>query len=204
VGLALHLYDGDFQGKLPDAGQTYDFNSQFSPENPLKVLRSYLGAKNPNDPVAAYTCPTAKKSPVLYYWPTKVSNTRFLISTVVLDRGVGKLRNPSRTVFIQEAWYLMNTSFDDPRRVGPAGSDAYSYWHENTPSAQDDWSGPPGIEHYSSVHNEGGNLIFSDGHAEYRKYRRISSLDFGLVDANGNDSLWQPAESHSRATYYYK
>ena len=110
----------------------------------------------------------------------------------------------SRTVFIQEAWCLMNTSFDDPRRVGPAGSDAYSYWHENTPSAQDDWSGPPGIEHYSSVHNEGGNLIFSDGHAEYRNYRRISSLDFGLVDANGNDFPWQPAESHSRATYNYK
>ena len=48
-----------------------------------------------------------------------------------------------------------------------------------------------------------GNLFFSDGHVEYKKTIRTSSYDFGLVDANGQDSLWQPSEPHSRAPYYY-
>ena len=48
------------------------------------------------------------------------------------------------------------------------------------------------------------DLIFCDGHAEYRKNKQTSSLDWGLVGANGNDSPWQPDEAHSRATYFYK
>src|SRR6266404_4387562 len=47
VGIALHMYDTDYNGKLPNpaANQTYDFDNQNAPENPLKVLRPYLGHK---------------------------------------------------------------------------------------------------------------------------------------------------------------
>src|SRR5436189_3834776 len=50
VGIALHMYDTDF-GKLPNpnANQTYDFNNQNAPDNPLKAVRPYVGAKNPGD-----------------------------------------------------------------------------------------------------------------------------------------------------------
>src|SRR5438552_16420723 len=47
VGIALHMYDLDFNGKLahpnPFENQTYDFNNQYAHENPLKAFRPYLG-----------------------------------------------------------------------------------------------------------------------------------------------------------------
>ena len=48
VGFALYMYDSD-NGKLPNPGgnQTYDFNNQFADDNPLKAVRSYVGANNP-------------------------------------------------------------------------------------------------------------------------------------------------------------
>ena len=47
VGVALYMYDSD-NGKPPNPGdnQTFDFNNQFAPDNPLKAIRPYLGAKN--------------------------------------------------------------------------------------------------------------------------------------------------------------
>src|SRR3954451_993623 len=49
VGQALHMYDNDFNGKLPnpDENNTFDFNSEFAKDNPLKCLRPYVGAKDP-------------------------------------------------------------------------------------------------------------------------------------------------------------
>ena len=36
-------------------------------------------------------------------------------------------------------------------------------------------------ENLSNVHNQGGNLIYVDGHAEYKKYLKLRSSDFGLL-----------------------
>ena len=52
--------------------------------------------------------------------------------------------------------------------------------------------------------NKAGNLISCDGHAEYKKNTRTSSLDWGLVDAAGRDSPYEPTEAHSRALYFYR
>jgi len=86
-----------------------------------------------------------------------------------------------------------------------AANQTYTQWHTWTASAGNEWSGPPGREHFNNLHEQGGNLIFSDGHAEYRKNKRTSSLDWGLVDATSRqDSVWQPNEPHSRAPYLYQ
>ena len=39
-------------------------------------------------------------------------------------------------------------------------------------------------EHYSTVHDNGGNLMFLDGHAEYRLGNTLTSTDFGLIPTN--------------------
>lgn len=86
----------------------------------------------------------------------------------------------------------------------PEGSgDNYTQWHTWTTSSSSEWSGTP-REHYNNLHEEGGNLISSDGHAEYKKNKQTSSLDFGLVDATGVDSSWKPTEAHSRAPYVFR
>ena len=54
------------------------------------------------------------------------------------------------------------------------------------------------------LHEKGGNLIHSDGHAEYKKNVKTSSMDWGLVDIYGKDSPYQPTEKHSRDPYFYR
>lgn len=204
VGLALHMYASDNNDRLPDpnANQTYDFNNPNAPDNPLKAFRPYIGANGRYAKTPVYICPTARPNPKAAYAPTDISDTDMLISQLVLDIGPGKLHNPARTVVIQENWSLMNPVWYEPEVVSKFAH-TYTQWHTWTASNASEWSGRP-REHYNNLHEDGGNLIFCDGHAEYKKNKQTSSLDFGLVDAQGKDSPWQPTESHSRATYYYR
>jgi prepilin-type processing-associated H-X9-DG protein len=159
-----------------------------------------VGVKNPLGAPEVYICPAAQRMTKATFAPTVYSCTDLIISQLVLDKGIDKMRNPTRTVFIQEHYVLMNLSGFEPEGSG----DTYTQWHTWTASSSSEWSGPPGREHYNNLHEQGGNLIFCDGHAEYKKNKQTSSLDWGLVGANGNDSPWQPDEAHSRATYFYK
>ena len=36
----------------------------------------------------------------------------------------------------------------------------------------------------------GGNLVYGDGHVEYKKLKKITSKDFGLKLANGQYGDW--------------
>jgi prepilin-type N-terminal cleavage/methylation domain-containing protein/prepilin-type processing-associated H-X9-DG protein len=199
VGLALHMYDSDF-GRLPNPGgnETFDFNNQFAENNPLKAIRPYVGAKDPSASTRVYVCPTARPNVKPAYQPTAISSTAMIISELVLAKGMTKLRNPARTVVVQENYCLMNPVWYEPEGSG----NEYTQWHTWTASSSSEWSGTP-REHYNNLHEQGGNLIWCDGHAEYRKNTRTSSLDFGLVDNAGRDSPYQPTEAHSRAGYFY-
>jgi prepilin-type N-terminal cleavage/methylation domain-containing protein len=200
VGLALYMYDSD-NGKLPNPGdnQTFDFNNQFAEDNPLKAIRPYVGANNPSQKTPVFICPTAQPSKKPGYVPTDISSTAMLISQLVLNKGMSKMRNPVRTVIVQENFCLMGAFWYEPEGSG----DNYTQWHTWTASSADEWDGIP-REHYNNLHEQGGNLISCDGHAEYKPNRKTSSLDLGLVDAQGKDSPWQPTEAHSRAPYYYR
>jgi prepilin-type processing-associated H-X9-DG protein len=116
--------------------------------------------------------------------------------------GPSKLRNPARTVVIQENWSLMHGSWYQPELENFAQK-TYTQWHTYETSGGQEWS-TEAREHFNNIHEGGGNLIFSDGHAEYKKNRDTSSLDFGLVDMTGRDSPWQPTVAHSRALYRYQ
>jgi prepilin-type N-terminal cleavage/methylation domain-containing protein/prepilin-type processing-associated H-X9-DG protein len=199
VGLALHMYDSDF-AKLPNpsGNETFDFNSQFAENNPLKAIRTYVGAKDPTATTRVYICPTARPNAKPAYQPTAISSTAMIISELVLAKGMTKLKNPARTVVVQENYCLMNPVWYEPEGSG----NEYTQWHTWTASSSSEWSGTP-REHYNNLHEQGGNLIWCDGHAEYRKNTRTSSLDFGLVDNAGRDSTYRPTEAHSRASYFY-
>jgi prepilin-type N-terminal cleavage/methylation domain-containing protein/prepilin-type processing-associated H-X9-DG protein len=203
VGIAMQLYDEDSSGKLPNPNDnnTFDFNNRFATDNPLKALRAYLGAQGTNAKTPVYICPTAQPSKKAAYAPTAISSTAIIVSQLVLNKGLGKLRNPGRTAVMQEHFCLMNAFWYEPEVTDNA--DTYTQWHTWTASNASEWSGTP-REHYNNLHEQGGNLIFCDGHAEYKRNKQTSSLDFGLVDTTGNDSPWQPNEAHSRATYYYR
>jgi prepilin-type N-terminal cleavage/methylation domain-containing protein/prepilin-type processing-associated H-X9-DG protein len=207
VGYALFMYDGD-NGKIPNATrpyETFDFNNVNAPDNPLKAIWSYVGVRGAlSDPPRVYICPGAQPSQKAGYAPTAFSSTTFMASQLVLDKGMSKMRNPARTVFLQETWCLFNCLIYEPECLQntDVSDPRYSQWHTYTASTSGYWGGPR--EHYNNLHEQGGNLSFCDGHAEYRKNRQTSSLDFGLVDSAGKDSPWEPTETHSRAIYYYR
>jgi len=200
VGTAFLIYRDDY-GKIVNYGgnDITDFNSQYAPANPLKALKPYVGVNNPVGAPAVYACPAAQRMKKPEYAPNAISCNNLMISQLVLIKGIDKVRTPTRTVFIQEHYVLMNLSSFEPEGSG----DLYTQWHTWTASSDMEWSGPPGREHYNNLHEQGGNLIWCDGHAEYKKNKKTSSLDWGLLDAKGNDSPWQPNEAHSRASYYY-
>ena len=207
VGFALFMYDSD-NGRMLNPtrpAETFDFNNVNAPENPLRAILPYVGVKNPNAPPRVYMCPGAQPSPKPAYAPTAVSSTDFMISQLVLDKGISKIRNPARTVFVQETYVLFNCLIYEPEcseNEDPSSGLWYSQWHTWTTSTSTYWDGPR--EHYNNLHEQGGNLSSCDGHAQYRKNTQTSSLDFGLVDSAGKDSAWQPTEAHSRADYYYR
>jgi len=204
VGIALHMYDTDYAGKLPNpnANQTYDFDNQNAPENPLKVLRPYCGHKKLGGTPQVYICPLAQPSTKGAYTPTVDSSTGLLFSQLIIDKSLGKIHFPSRTTVLQETFALFGVLWYEPETVSAAAG-TYTQWHTWTASNASEWDGIP-REHYNNLHQEGGNLIFCDGHAEYKQNKKTSSMDWGLVDSRGNDSPWQPSESHSRDTYIYR
>jgi prepilin-type processing-associated H-X9-DG protein len=52
-------------------------------------------------------------------------------------------------------------------------------------------------ENLSNVHFRGGNLVFADGHAEYRKYKDLRSGHFGLTP----DEPYEPTRDQSGRDY---
>jgi prepilin-type processing-associated H-X9-DG protein len=97
-----------------------------------------------------------------------------------MERKLSAIPNPSALVFLQESRDLISYCALRPGDVTAYGicPGKYSYWHysEGTP------------EQYSSTHFGGGNLVFTDGHVEFRKLNRIRSGDFGLMPGNDTQS----------------
>jgi prepilin-type N-terminal cleavage/methylation domain-containing protein len=205
IGAALHTYSGDFAERLPfiNENDTIDFNATNANDNILKLLRPYVAPENTESTPAVFICPGAKMGTKPPYEPTSISCTALIFSHLVLQKGLVKIHNPARTVVIQENYVLMNTIWYEPETVS-GSPDTYTQWHTWTASSNEEWSGPPGREHYNNLHDNGGNLVSCDGHAEYRQNKNTSSLDWGLLDARGLDSRWRPTETHSYALYYYR
>jgi hypothetical protein len=189
-------------GTANPANDTPYFNDRFNTTiSPLRAFGPYVGAKEPGTIIPVYNCPSVKLNPKPAYAATASSSCSMLISQLVMIKGPGKLVRPASTVAIQENFALMHGVWYEPEAVS-VSADTYTQWHTWTASSASEWSGTP-REHFNNNHEQGGNLVFSDGHAEYKKNKQTSSLDFGLVDTAGRDSPWQPTEAHSRATYRY-
>src|ERR1041385_3006565 len=127
VGFALHMYDTDYNGKLPNPQEnnTFDFNSQFANNNPLKAIRPYIGAKDPTAKTPVFICPTAQPSKKAGYAPTAISSSDLIPSELVMNKGMNKVHNPARTVIMQEHYVLMSQIWYEPEGDG----DSYTQWH---------------------------------------------------------------------------
>lgn len=193
IGIALILYEGDHKKLPPKASQVPDFMNPKAPgwqNNCLFAISPYLQGSARDRSSKIYACPSAKK-PGDGSDATTNSATGYLPNAVVMERPLDAIRQPSAVVFSQETIRLVSFTALRPA----AGSDfgmcpgQFTFWHVKL---------KPGLDWYSSLHNQGGNLLFVDGHAEYRKAAALRARDFGLVngssgkaddDHQSNDSL---------------
>jgi prepilin-type N-terminal cleavage/methylation domain-containing protein len=202
VGLALTMYVEDHNGNMPPITRAVvNFALPQAPDNFLKVLLPHVGSSaSTNAATPVYACPTLKPCPNPLYRPTRQSDSGNLANALVLQRKLAQIPNPTQIIVLQENWCRWNYLLNQPEGTD---ADGYTQWHTWTDvkDTSTGWSGKP-MEHFSNAHDGGGNLVHVDGHADYRKYRTLTSGDFGLLDpATKQSDGYQPNEAHSRKRY---
>ncbi len=180
IGLGLIMYETDNKKLPPSASQVYDFMNATAPgwqNNALYAIAQYLQGNQKNS-TRVYMCSTSLPGTGLLVPnnPTALSGTSFMPNAVVMEKKLSIIKNPSQLIFIQES--SVQISFcalrpaTGPEFGAPVG--VFTYWHDNLSI---------GKELYSSNHFQGGNLLFCDGHAEFRKATKLRSGNFGLSPA---------------------
>jgi prepilin-type N-terminal cleavage/methylation domain-containing protein/prepilin-type processing-associated H-X9-DG protein len=181
LGLAVQMYAQDYDDTLPiHLGDVNNFLADKAVANWAKCLSPYV--KN----TQIYSCPssvlppgsTPKNSPPPY---NSYQGNAVLLS--IKGTALARIPNPADIVFCQENYFNWTTIWNRPAQVklNPPG---FQYWH--LVDCRVAYIGPPVIspgcwEQYNSRHFQGGNIVFADGHAKFRKASTMRSGEFGLV-----------------------
>ena len=189
VGMALVLYQTEYERTPPKTQAVFDYASPESPDNVLKLLRPMVSADNPEAATPVYACPSLKPNPNPDYAPTRTSRTGYLANAVLLGRKAASIPTPGRLIVMQEGWSLSNHLWVQPEPISRSeaalqGQEAtlYQEWHMfASQSDHPSWFTLERREQTANVHKEGGSFIYADGHADYRKYWERESKDYGLV-----------------------
>ncbi len=208
VGLALMLYESDNQkltSQLPYSS-VWNFMLEASQgKSSLLLLAPYLtGGKAKYTPKdlgpRVYFCPSAEnpykgKIRTVPIAPTDVSDTSYVLNGVVMDRKLTAIPKPTDIIFLQEQRVRINLCLLRPAAgdgsTVPCSPKKYATWPGNYGGggeSQHTSVHPPGAKNIAS---RGGNLIFTDGHAQYRKNKDLRSGDFGLLPADDTTSVRQ-------------
>ncbi|MBI3415122.1 MAG: type II secretion system protein [Verrucomicrobia bacterium] len=186
VGLGLILYEDDFQ-RLPNTdSQVPDFAVNPQPSY-LKLLRPLLATDK------VFVCPSAKPSKNPGETPTTNSHTSYMGNAVVMGRKLEAIPNSSEIVFLQETLWDINVCALRPWKLNPAVDNSkseYTWWQDRQTY---------GFQLYSFIHTKGGNLLFTDGHAQYRKNSTLRSREFGLTP--GEDTTAAASTKNYRAAF---
>jgi prepilin-type processing-associated H-X9-DG protein len=196
VGVALQMYGQDYRKLPPKRHPVSDFNNPSAPANVLNLLIPYLGTKTGMASPGVYNCPSLRPHPLGVYAPTIYSSTGLSVNSVPLGRPVTAIPRPSTIILMQEAWSLSHNLWNQPEPNDRSEAaleglvpNSYHEWHMWASKAESDsFLTVRYQENLCNVHEQGGNLVFVDGHAEFRKYRQLRSSDFGLSP----DELYQP------------
>src|SRR6185295_15843678 len=113
-------------------------------------------------------------------------------NSVPLGRPLSAVPRPATIVLMQEAWSLSHQLWNQPEpntRTDSAfdgnSPTTYQEWHMwASYSTHESFVSKTFRENLSNAHSSGGNLVFVDGHAEYKKYLKLRTGDFGLTPDN--------------------
>jgi prepilin-type N-terminal cleavage/methylation domain-containing protein/prepilin-type processing-associated H-X9-DG protein len=172
VGLGLHMYAQDYDEVLPTSVDVGNFADPKAPTNFLGALIPYIKS------TGIFVCPSSIDANTVYKGSgcTQISCSSLHGNAAVMGRSMSVIPNPADIIYLDENRFRWNVAWLRPALTDPKKG-RYMYWH---------WDqGPEKIEQYNNVHSNGANLVFVDGHAKYKAYKNIRSIDFGLVPDDG-------------------
>jgi prepilin-type N-terminal cleavage/methylation domain-containing protein/prepilin-type processing-associated H-X9-DG protein len=178
LGLGLQIYSLDYDETLPHhAADAANFLAPNAPANWGKALGPYV--KNSQ----VYSCPSALLAPGYKNVPPFDCYQGNAVVLSIRGTALARIPNPAEIIFCQENFFNAQVLSNRPAQVklNPPG---FQWWHLVDCRAY--LFGPPTVmpgcfEQYNSRHFDGGNILFADGHARFRKFRTIRSGEFGLV-----------------------
>jgi prepilin-type N-terminal cleavage/methylation domain-containing protein/prepilin-type processing-associated H-X9-DG protein len=192
VGLALSMYVNDYDEMYPNHIDADNFMNPAAPPNWGRALQPYI--KN----IKVLTCPTAR------IWPGQAANmakgweiTSLLGNGVLMRQkgmAVAAVPNPADIVALQEDYFSFTVAYNRPADVG---GNKFQWWHYL--DDQKVSRGGTVDEDYSNQHFAGGNLVYADGHAKWKKYMSIRSSDFGLLPDEPNNGKADESKKYSAA-----
>ena len=192
LGLALTLYGDNSDDKTPPATAQVDNFATTTTPNYLGVLQPTVGTNS-----KVFSCSAAADSdPTLaaLYLPNPTNSTSYLGNAVVMGRRSSQISQPTDTVFLQEGAFRSQRAWQRPSRQSATD---FRNWHYTRPLTLS----PQGqVEQYSSLHNNGGNLIFMDGHSQYYRGTDLRSAMWGLTPGNHTwADFWNPVPGYPPA-----
>ena len=199
IGLALMQYTQDYDERFPIHGTQGSFltavneygnvvSDPFTSSYPNYMKCILLYTKN----TGILLCPSSVQDPV-QGGNSVVGNSSYMGSAVLMNRNLADIANASSIVWMQERSNRVKDSYLRPRLlITGTGTPtttppSYDYWHVIS----------GGAEAYSNLHFDGGNFLFADGHAKWRKYQSLRSSDFGLTP----DQAYSSANSGAGQSY---
>ena len=207
MGLALQQYTQDYDEKMPI--QTYALTYMFMDATAGWYNSSRPGATSNwlaelypyTKSIDVFVCPSSQPNvnqsgcSADCIAPTATSKTSYFGNAVVImnqydqngvdlgltvkSRHLSIFPRPAEIAFAQEGLGSYNVALMYPRLESGGAGIRYHRWHQ--------YSG--GQESFSNRHFDGGNLIFCDGHAKWRKYAGLKDDYFGLTFPRGGD-VW--------------
>jgi prepilin-type N-terminal cleavage/methylation domain-containing protein/prepilin-type processing-associated H-X9-DG protein len=167
VGTGLQMYVQDYDETNPPAN---DGVVNFADLNLPGWRPNFLGSLIPYvRNFKIFACPSTSGTSA-----TPTSDSSYLGNAVVMGRSLAVIPSPADIIYVQELFDRRNTAFLRPGYT--AASNDYYYWH---------FQRAPGLENYTTLHMQGGNVLYNDGHAKWRRGQSVRSRDFGLTPDDG-------------------
>jgi prepilin-type processing-associated H-X9-DG protein len=174
--MAVFQYAQDYDERLPlRTERSTNFALPTAPPNFLGGLVPYVKSYR------VFGCPSAVSDGTA----NEHSDTNYIGNAVVMQRSMAEIQTPADLVYLQELQTRRSTAYLRPHQ-DTTGAARYRYWFFLV----------NGVVSYCNIHNEGGNVVFCDGHAQWRTWRGMRSRFFGLTsdtDTNVPVDTWYTA-----------
>lgn len=211
IGTAMVMYMHESNGYAPDQinNGVADCLNPAVYDSAVRTQRNVFGSLLPKisgrGNAEIYKCPLAiedKNAVSPGTGPKGDSDASYLVNGYCIGKKISRVKASTDIIFIQEDRYRFNNCWLRPARNNPTvvARQIYSDWCYDQVSN--------GGQEYSNLHpmkaiNGAGNLLFVDGHCEWRPHEGLRPRDFGLTGGSGVTGQDTDNNHVAQSTTYY-